>query len=206
MAVHVSIATPSEVGQCARVIAQALSNDAVLRALIPGDNDRPERLTSLFTSILRHGPLACGVIDTARLEPGGEIIGAAAWEGPDKRRGPANALGELTRYIRAAGARHAPAVSRQLAAYQHVQPRTPHWYLADIGVSDTARGLGVGTALLTYRLSAIDAQQLPAYLEATTTANQRLYDRLGFRPVRRIETASATPTGMLRPPHRPTPP
>ncbi|MEU2232225.1 GNAT family N-acetyltransferase [Streptomyces vietnamensis] len=204
MTVHIALASASEVEECARLVAEALRDDAVLHALIPGEHDRSGRLTGLFTSVFRSGPMECGAIDVARLEPDGKIVGVAAWEGPDKRRRRGAALQELCYYVRAAGLRHAPSVRKQLAAYQKVQPRDRHWYLADIGVSDAARGHGVGTALIEHRLSEIDVQRLPAYLEATTPDNQRLYDRLGFRPVRAIETANATATGMLRTPRKPT--
>ncbi|MFM9613954.1 GNAT family N-acetyltransferase [Streptomyces sp. V2] len=199
MTLHIGLASAAEVTACAGVIAEALRRDPVLYAFLPGEEDRIARLTALCATVLRTGPLLNGVIDVARAQPGGEIIGVAAWEGPDRRSSLWADLRELPRQIRAVGLGHVPSVLAQLRAYERARPKRPHWYLADIAVSDTARGLGVGSALLAYRLAAIDAQHLPSYLEATAQANQRLYERFGFRPTAPIETAGVAPMGMLRP-------
>ncbi|MFJ3941743.1 GNAT family N-acetyltransferase [Streptomyces parvus] len=96
----------------------------------------------------------------------------------------------------------------QLVAYEKARPRYQHWYLIDIAVDGTARGLGIGSALLAHRLASIDAQAAPAYLEATAPANQRLYERFGFplaptqngrdQCVPRRTTARSRGAGQLR--------
>ncbi|MEV5342990.1 GNAT family N-acetyltransferase [Streptomyces sp. NPDC052676] len=200
MTLHIGPASAGEAEACARIIAEALRHEPVMYAVVPGEHDRVGRLTMLLTGVLRTGPLLNGVVDVARAEPGGKILGVAAWEGPDRRSSRWATLRELPRQVRAIGIGHLPAVLAQLEAYRQARPKQPHWYLADIAVSDTARGLGVGSALLAHRLAAIDAQGLPSYLEATSPANQRLYQRFGFRPTAPIKTADVAPMGMLRPP------
>jgi GNAT superfamily N-acetyltransferase len=61
-----------------------------------------------------------------------------------------------------------------------LHPREPHWYLFAVGVVPEATGRGRGTTLLEPVLERCDAEHLPAYLEASSEDNARLYARLGF--------------------------
>lgn len=56
-----------------------------------------------------------------------------------------------------------------------------HLYLVFLGVLPEAQGRGLGGALLRERLARADAEGLPAYLEATSTAGRALYARHDFR-------------------------
>jgi ribosomal protein S18 acetylase RimI-like enzyme len=200
MTVHIGLAGKNDIPTCARLIAEALRDDPVVRQIVGGDEDRTTRLTELYTAELRTGALAHGVIDVARTAPGGPIIGVAAWEGPHHAVADWRQLLELPRYLRAIGPRHVPAAFRALRAFSGPRPTTRHWYLADIAASPNTRGRGVGSALFTYRLAAIDSQALPAYLEATTPASQRLYERHGFRAGSPIDLAPGiSATAMTRP-------
>ena len=49
-----------------------------------------------------------------------------------------------------------------------------------------AQGLGLGSALLRATLVGVDAAGEPAYLEATSPDNRRLYERHGFQVVREL--------------------
>jgi ribosomal protein S18 acetylase RimI-like enzyme len=55
-----------------------------------------------------------------------------------------------------------------------------HAYLPFIGVAPAGQGRGVGSSLLEARLRDLDREGTPAYLEATTVNNVRLYRRHGF--------------------------
>lgn len=198
MTVHIAPASATEVVVCARLIALALRDDPVLKAFVPGEHDRARRLTTFFVDVLKEGPLRTGVVDVARDAPEGNIVGVAAWEGPDRQHSVRGMLEEFSRQVRASGIRRAPSLLTQLTAYEKARPRYPHWYLADIAVNDAARGLGIGSALLAHRLTAIDAQAAPAYLEATAPANQRLYERFGFRSAGPIRKEGVTAVAMVR--------
>ncbi|MEU1503144.1 GNAT family N-acetyltransferase [Streptomyces sp. NPDC005732] len=200
MTVHIAPASATEIEECAHLIALALRDDPVLKAFVPGERDRANRLTVFFCDALREGAFLTGVVDVARREPGGDIIGVAAWEGPGQRQRLRDLFGEFSRQVRASGINHAPNLLAQLVAYARARPRYPHWYLADIAVDGAARGLGIGSALLTHRLAEIDAQAAPAYLEATAPDNQRLYERFGFRSAGPIGKGSVTAVAMIRSP------
>jgi ribosomal protein S18 acetylase RimI-like enzyme len=80
-------------------------------------------------------------------------------------------------------------------------PREAHWHLPLIGVDLAHQGKGIGAALLRHVLSECDRQKLPAYLEATSPQNVRLYERNGFERLGNIQVVDAPPVvPMLRKP------
>lgn len=67
-----------------------------------------------------------------------------------------------------------------------------HYYLPFIAVRPDRHGTGIGTALLRDRLSILDRQRIPSYLEASSERSARLYERLGFT---RLERTTDLPGG-----------
>jgi ribosomal protein S18 acetylase RimI-like enzyme len=200
MNTHLSTATAADIPACARLIATAFHDDPVVFETFPGADNRLARLTKLFTMTLREIVQSHGVIDIARRDHDGMIIGVAAWHGPHKSTvlDFLRNLLTLPSYIQTIGVRRLPTTLRTLSSFRATKPKTAHWYLADIAVSDDARNLGVGSQLLEYRLGVIDRTRLPAYLEATTPASEQLYERFGFNVISRINITS-NPAAMLRP-------
>lgn len=203
MTVVVEPARPDEAAACARLLADSLGDDPVIRAMIPGDRDRTARLVALHTAQLRSGPLPAGTVDVARTAPGGPPVGVAVWHRPGPEAPLRERLRHLPAVVRAIGLRHLPTALAQTARYERHRPRSPHWYLEEIAVGPDARGLGVGSALLRHRLAAVDAAGLPAYLEATTEASRRLYERFGFVATGEVPVAGPRPWAMLRRPAAP---
>ncbi|AYF99312.1 GNAT family N-acetyltransferase [Protaetiibacter intestinalis] len=198
--IRVSRATASELPGAAAVLADAFHDDPVMRSIIPGDEQRGERLRMLFLALLRSGAYPRGVVDIARTEHDDTIIGAAAWESPSARTGTfLRQLGQLPLFARAIGLRNLPRALRLLGTLESRRPSLTHWYLGEIGVSADARGLGVGSALLETRLRALDETHQVAYLESSTPQNRRLYRRLGFRDQGIITgLPGAAPMSMIR--------
>lgn len=86
-------------------------------------------------------------------------------------------------------------------AIGRVHPTEPHWYLALIGVEPEYQGYGFGSALLKRGLERCDRDGMPAYLEATSPRNIRLYERHGFRQLAPVDVGSCpTITPMWRAP------
>jgi len=65
-------------------------------------------------------------------------------------------------------------------AFEVFHPVEPHWYLGTLGVVASARRRGVGAALLSRWLTAVDRDGMPAYLETDREGNVRFYERAGF--------------------------
>lgn len=75
-------------------------------------------------------------------------------------------------------------------------PTEPHWYLPMIGVDPLYQGAGIGSALMTEALKAVDRDGLIAYLESSNPRNIPLYQRHGFEVIGEIQSGSSP---VLRP-------
>ncbi|MFW6775467.1 GNAT family N-acetyltransferase [Nocardioides sp. CPCC 205120] len=201
--IHVERVGPRTVRAAARVLAAAFADDpAVARLVPPGARRRQARLVAVFTGDVRS--VGRAGVDVARRGPGGEVVGAAVWRTPaggePALRHPLVAL-RAAWALRPAGLR---AARRYDSAVAEHLPAGPCWHLHDIGASPSARGLGVGRALLEHRLAEVDATGQQAFLEATTPASRRLYERHGFVAVGEItDPVGAGAVPMRRPPRRP---
>jgi GNAT superfamily N-acetyltransferase len=70
------------------------------------------------------------------------------------------------------------------AALERCHPAgTPHHHLAILAVQPGRQGQGTGTALLRSHHQVLDQAGLPAYLEASSPQNRRLYLRHGYHDV-----------------------
>jgi ribosomal protein S18 acetylase RimI-like enzyme len=75
----------------------------------------------------------------------------------------------------------------------HEQVPQEHWYLEFIGTSDSARGKGLGSALLEDGLS----HGVPTYLESSNPRNLGFYKRHGFQVVRELAMNAGPPQWTL---------
>jgi GNAT superfamily N-acetyltransferase len=176
------IALASEAGVAAEILGRAFVRDPVLTAFFRDESPQPARLAQYFE-------LECRLV----LKGYGEVwlddhrLGAAIWRKPggypERLR---DSLPMVPRYIRRFP-RELVRASRAMNKLWAVHPREPHWYLFAVGVVPEATGQGRGSALLEPVLQRCDAQGIPAYLEASTVNNARLYARLGFEPRDEIE-------------------
>jgi ribosomal protein S18 acetylase RimI-like enzyme len=65
-------------------------------------------------------------------------------------------------------------------------------------VDPAYRGRGLGSALLAHGLAVADQDGLPAYLEATSEDNRRLYERHGFTVIGKIQYGTSPPMWAMR--------
>lgn len=79
-------------------------------------------------------------------------------------------------------------------------PTEPHYYIAYVGVAPSAQGQGLGTALMGPTLERCDKEGLPAYLEASSERNAKLYERLGFEHLGSFSTLDSPPMWPMRRP------
>jgi len=78
----------------------------------------------------------------------------------------------------------APAVLELLDRFETSHPQEEeHSYLSLLAVHPDHRGRGLGMGLLAENVETLDSEGVPAYLESTNPANDRRYERLGFRQV-----------------------
>ncbi len=126
--------------------------------------------------------------------------GAALWLPPDVHPDDEAVAGVITDSV---SATKRDEVFALMEAMDSRHPREPHWYLPLIGVEPSHHRRGVGAELMRRALEGCDRDGAAAYLEATSHANRRLYERFGFETVGTIQAGSSPPLyPMLRRPRR----
>ena len=80
--------------------------------------------------------------------------------------------------------RLADLAGEHLGQFQHLDrqmeanhPTDPHWHLLFLAVHPDRWSQGLGSALMDHTHARLDAEGIPAYLEATGEQNRRLYRR-----------------------------
>lgn len=192
-------ATTPDVPAVNEALGSAFQDDPVFSWIVPDAARRrgclPEVFAAFADAYLPHGetylagggtavalwaPAGAEPIPPDRAEAFGERIGAAL--GPDGER-----AGELN------------------AVLEAHHPTEPCFYLQFVGVAPEQRRIGLGSQLLVAVLQRCDATGTPAYLEATSVDNRRLYQRHGFDVVRELRAPGSPPLwAMWREPAGPT--
>jgi ribosomal protein S18 acetylase RimI-like enzyme len=180
--------TQTDVDDLSEVLGRAFADDPVWQWMFPR---HPERMARLFAILLRHAHLPNGGCELAGA---GETIQAGAlWDPPGRWQIPVTTqLRRVPVLLRILGARTVP-VLRGLSLIEKDHPTEPHWYLAILGTEPSAQGQGLGSALLSSRLSRCDAERLPAYLESSKDSNVPYYERFGFRVTGEIRMPGGPP-------------
>jgi ribosomal protein S18 acetylase RimI-like enzyme len=179
----------SRLGEASDVLARAFHDDPAWVWLIPDAEKRSRLLPWLFR--VGFDVTAAEVWTTS-----GVVRGAARWLPPGRppmRVGPT--LKALVTTPFRLGSAIAPflAYGRAVEALRAEAMPGPHWYLAGIGVDPSARGRGVGAALLEPGLEAATRAALPAVLLTNNEENLPFYERHGFAVVRTDETPKGGP-------------
>jgi ribosomal protein S18 acetylase RimI-like enzyme len=178
--VHVRTATPEDHADVVAALAAAFQTDPVFAWIIPDHTRRAATTRPFFaeltTAIGRHG---------ASLTTGDDS-GAALWVPPGEQAvDVADAEAFEARLVEIAGP-DAERMGTCVSVLEDSHPHEPHWYLNFLGVAPGLQGCGIGSAMLQHALARVDAEGMPAYLEATSPDNRRLYERHGFVVTREI--------------------
>lgn len=86
-----------------------------------------------------------------------------------------------------------PRVFEIITVLAEQHPSAPHFYLQWAAVLPEQQGRGIGSALLEPVLQRCDREGVPAYTEATSLQNRRLYERHGFTFINEIGPAGGPP-------------
>lgn len=190
------LATRADVPALAGALAAAFEADPVFGWLVPPSAPRRRaRLRRFFAIELAHYALPGGEVWTTD-----ELTGASLTLPPGRWRVPLSMnIVHGPGFVRVFAGRtgHALAVIT-LMEQRHL--REPHHYFPYIGVAPAAQGRGLGSALMAPTLEACDRDGLPAYLEATSERNARLYARLGFEPAGELSVLGSPPLLLMRRP------
>ena len=176
---EVRLASVEEVPALSALLADAFVDDAIMIWTTPGDG-RLERIRTFFEWFdLRAA--ASGWLWTV---DGG--AGVALWVPP----GTEAEFDELTFSVDDAG----PEYESFWAWAEEARPAEPHWYLDHLAVEASARGSGLGVALIEHGLALARADGAPAFLCTSRPDNVGFYERRGFE----VEVEGTAPDGGPR--------
>lgn len=194
---------PAQIDAATTMLGSAFNEDPAIRYLINEEAARTNVIKGLHKSLLYY----CQPYNQIYTTPG-DLKGVAAWIPPGHF--PLNLLRLLQ-----AGFYKLPfqvGLSRlprwlevfKLEQYHHQDMPQPHWYLMLLGVAPTYQRQGIGSLLLQPVLKQADHEGLPCYLETSTEAAVRFYQKHGFEIVRRSQelTDTARFWTMKREPHK----
>lgn len=175
-----------------RAITSAFSADPVARWIYPAADDYakwfPDFVAAFACRAFEHGSAYCAE----------DHSGAALWLPPEIHPDDV-ALATLMQT--SIGAAEQPEVFALFAEMDRHHPAQPHWYLPMIGVEPGKQRSGLGSALLRHALQRCDAENHPAYLEASSRQSIPLYERHGFAVTGPIQMGSSpTLYAMVRAP------
>jgi GNAT superfamily N-acetyltransferase len=107
------------------------------------------------------------------------VSGAALWATPGTD--PLSAEPTYAHRLEATAGVDAPRLFEVVERLEAQSPQERHYHLQILGVVPERQGAGLGGALMAPMLQRCDRDGVPAYLEATSDRNRRLYERHGFR-------------------------
>jgi GNAT superfamily N-acetyltransferase len=174
----VQLARPVHAARLTSVLSSAFWDDPVFRWTMPGDLQRRAALPSVF-SVFVDAFVPLGSTFTTATG-----AGAALWAPP----GAEPDLGAIEHHLDAW-----PRLLPIVELLESTHPTEPCWYLNLLAVEPAAQGRGIGSSLLRAVLDRAAADGVPAYLEATSAANRRLYERHGFEATAVLGVADCPP-------------
>lgn len=178
--VDVVRATAADIPTLSRTLAAAFEDDPVFAWVVRDAASRRAGLPATFIAFLElylpHG-------ETYQARNG---AGAALWAPPATPLASEEGLERFGQRISDVLAGDAERAFELMALLDAHHPAEPSFHLQFIGVAPGHQGRGVGSRLLTGMLDRCDATGTPAYLEATSVHNRRLYARHGFEAMGEI--------------------
>ncbi len=178
----VKIALPSDEAQAIDTLTLAFSTDPMVRWSLPD----PAKYLAVF-------PLMARAFGASAFERGTSYVadgfaGTALWLPPGIEPDEKALLRLLDENAPNDIKDDMPRIFEQMQKYH---PTEPHWYLPLIGVDPVYQGAGVGSALMTEALKAVDQDGLIAYLESSNPRNISLYERHGFEVIGEIQSGGS---------------
>ncbi|MFC3199319.1 GNAT family N-acetyltransferase [Parapedobacter deserti] len=183
----VKIAQASDEGGAIEALTLAFSADPMTRWSLAN----PVKYLAAFPSIVRAFGGSAFQTGTAYVADG--FAGVALWLPPGAGSDEESLMRLFDENVGDGVKEDLPGIFEQM---QKFHPTEPHWYLPMIGVDPAYQGTGVGTALLTEALKAVDRDGLAAYLESSNPKNISLYKRHGFEVIGEIQSGGSP---ILRP-------
>ena len=185
----VRTATAADDAAVSTVLARAFFDDPVFAWVTPDAARRAGMLPDFFALFAAaYEPLgASQVIDGSDgIDGSDRTVGAALWAAPGQAAIGDEDAEEFAGRIEAMSGADAGRMFEVMGLLEENHPDVACYYLNLLGVDPARHGGGLGSTLLAAGLARCDLEGQPAYLEATSSLNRRLYARHDFEVVGEI--------------------
>ena len=186
-----------------------------IRKIVKASADEDEALLDILTEAFADDPMfqyIFGAGNDARLAFAPMVTGyrahdhrfvneprsaTAVYLPPNKKEKVVPGRGYVRKFIKQYGLAALIRSIRVMLIIKWHHPRYPHYYLWVVGTKHSARGKGVGSALLNHLKRLSDEAGVPAYLENSNPNNTAFYQSHGFEILREISFGTGTPSLLL---------
>ena len=178
-----------DVRKAGAVLADAFQHDPVWKTLL-------EEAGSDLKDVYFQGPVSYGLRYGEAYAPSENLEGVAVWvpgNHADMTLWRMIRIGGSLRDVLKVGLEMMKFARKMLPVFEPIEADRrenmkgrEYTYLMIIGVATEFQGRGFGSKLLRALLEESDRAGVPIYLETETERNVRMYERLGFRTVNRI--------------------
>jgi len=167
------LAGPDDIDTVADIVTDAFDHLKVIHFLVPDGSRRRTVARDWYRLYITHAINGAGqVVVTA------DAGAAAVWF--DRASQSSEPEGYEKHLAELAG--------EYLPRFQHLDlqmeahhPTDPHWHLLFLAVRPDRWNQGLGSRLMDHTHARLDADGIPAYLEATGLQNRKLYQRHGYQ-------------------------
>jgi ribosomal protein S18 acetylase RimI-like enzyme len=188
----------SDVDKAARVLSRSLVNYPMFTYIFPDDTYRGRKIRHLFCFIIQLGLLNGEVVS-----PSEEVEGVSIWIRSQ------NENHSITTAVRAGLLKllfHVglPSVSRLIqigtkkSSVRRKLLSQPYCLLDMIGVTPSLQRHGFGRKMLEEKLSELDNEHIPCYLETSKTENMKYYQQFGFKLIHEYQLPAMPVLCLLR--------
>jgi GNAT superfamily N-acetyltransferase len=174
---EVRMAVPSDGASIKELMKGVFEEDPLMRWFILGDDRHAQAMEIFYAFMVERYCMPRGLVWVTK-----DLSGAALWMPPGKWDIPPKDLPAMVGVIiKAFGWK---GVFKKFSERQRIDglhPKAPHYYLSGLGVQESLRGKGLGSALIRPCLERADAEGMGCYLETTLPRNLPFYERHGFK-------------------------
>lgn len=183
---QVNAATTEDIAAIAEIMAEGFHDDEPMTWSFNG----PGAIHPIMKLFARRVYLPYGFATISEGRDGASMWLAPGASSPFDILTMAQAVGIFLRH----GGPKAISRSLQFSSYMEKHhPHEPHYYLFAIATKLSARGKGVGGALLKDGLARADADGVGAYLENSKEANLGFYGAHGFKVLEKVHPVKGSP-------------
>lgn len=166
------VAGPGDIDTVAEIVADSFLHLEAIRFLV-ADPDRRRQVTRAWYRLhIAHAIEGAGQVVMTE-----DASAAAVWF---DRTGEVSEPQDYAKRLAEIAGEDLPQFQELDAQMEAQHPTEAHWHLLFLAVRPQRWNQGLGSRLMDYTHTRLDAEGVPGYLEATSVQNRRLYRRHGY--------------------------